>query len=93
MRITAVFALLLWQAGFVLAQQPAPDAAQSVALAVSADLAPAGKLVTLQAKVAPAVASRVTFFDGATILGTASVNRQGEANFSTASLAAGFHKI
>ncbi len=79
------FVLFSMAAGF--AQSPA-----SITMAPSAVSVSAGKPLTFQAATSRA-ANRVTFFDRATILGTAAVNQQGQASFSTAWLTAGTHQI
>src|SRR5450755_232273 len=80
-----VYALVLFSVRVGFAQAPAT--------AVSAS---AGESVTFQATFgqrSQAASNRVTFFDRATILGTATLNGQGEARFSTAWLAAGRHSV
>jgi uncharacterized protein (TIGR03437 family) len=84
-RTHTVYTLVLFSAAIGFAQAPAT--------AVSAS---AGESVTFQATFgqrSQAASRRVTFFDRATILGTAVVNGQGEVSFSTAWLAAGRHSI
>jgi hypothetical protein len=56
-----------------------------------------GENITLTATVTPAhggsVAGKVTFYDGATTLGTETLNSSKQATFSTAALAAGNHSL
>lgn len=102
--VSLINALILSSAAVAFAQSPEPDSSQPITLTASAASASAGKSVTFHAKVAAAkrgsasqrseaVSNRVTFFDRATILGAAALNRQGEASFSTAWLAAGRHSV
>jgi uncharacterized protein (TIGR03437 family) len=84
---TRGYAFVLFSIGVGFAQAPV-----SITLTPSAVSLSAGKPLTFQAA-ASRTTKRVTFFDGATILGTAAVNEQGQASFSTAWLAAGQHQV
>lgn len=74
-------------------------AVTSTALASSAGTASHGQTVTLTATVSPfnsgigTPTGTVTFKDGSSTLGTASLNGSGQANFTTSSLAVGTHSI
>lgn len=90
-RTRSVYSFVLFSIGVGFAQAPA-----SITLTPSAVSISAGKSVTFQSTIsrrAEAASNRVTFFDRATILGTALANGQGEASFSTAWLSAGRHEI
>jgi uncharacterized protein (TIGR03437 family) len=84
---TRSYAFVLFSIGAGFAQTPA-----SISLTPSAVSVSAGNPVTFQAE-ASQTTKRVTFFDRATILGTAAVNGEGRASFSAAWLAAGKHQI
>ena len=89
-RTRSICAFVLFSVGAGFAQSPA-----SLTLTASRLSESAGKSVTFQAtgRRPEGAGNRVTFFDRATILGTAPVNGQGQASFSTAWLAAGRHSI
>ena len=75
------------------------EATTTTALAVSSGTINAGQSVTLTATVlmsgggAPAPASTVSFYDGVTLLGTATSNASGIATFATSSLTPGSHAL
>ena len=102
--VNSIYALVLLSVGVGLAQSPVPGSSQPITLNASAVSASAGKSLTFQATLAATKSgntarisgvggTRVTFFDRATILGTAPVNGQGEASLSTAWLTAGKHWV
>lgn len=66
--------------------------ATKTTLAASTAKLRVGKTLTLKAKVTPAVAGRVTFYDGSTKLAVRPL-KAGTATFSTAKLAVGAHKL
>jgi hypothetical protein len=79
---------------------PAPEpVATTTTLASSQNPSQAGQPVTLTATVAASVAGAatptgsVTFRDGATVLGTSTLDASGRAVFTTSALAAGSHSI
>lgn len=86
-------------AQFDVAPVPAGAAPSITSLAPSATSANAGDNLTFTALVAPATpggaapTGTVTFSDGATPLGSAPVQSDGTASFSTAALAVGDHSI
>ena len=68
----------------------------STALTLSPNTTAFGQPVTITAGVTSSAgvpAGTVTFYDGATALGTGSLNNSGQATLSTSSLAAGSHSI
>jgi hypothetical protein len=74
-----------------------PQTPTSTSLTAAPNPANLGQSVTLTATVSPAPTGAslgtVSFFDGATLLGTGNVNSSGVAAFSTASLTAGAHGL
>ncbi len=74
-------------------------AATAIMISSSANPAPAGQTLTLTANVVTTTQSTliptgtVTFIDGNTVLGTATLNPSGLATFTTSTLAAGTHGI
>jgi Bacterial Ig-like domain (group 3)/Right handed beta helix region len=73
------------------------QAATTTTLSSSAATAQAGQSVTFTATVssstAGSITGTVTFMDGATTLGTGTVNSNGQATFTTSALAVGSHSI
>jgi sugar lactone lactonase YvrE len=73
------------------------QASTTTALAATPSPAAVGQSVTLTATVSPTPTGSplgtVSFFDGASLLNTASVNSSGIATFSTTSLSAGAHSL
>jgi uncharacterized protein (TIGR03437 family) len=86
-RTRSAYGFALFSIGVGFAQAPV-----AITLTPSAVSMSAGKPLTFHVT-AGQTTKRVMFFDRATILGTAAVNGQGEASFSTAWLAAGQHQI
>jgi hypothetical protein len=78
--------------------QTVGQAATTTALSSSANPSTVGQAVTFTATVTPTSGSgtptgTVTFKDGATTLGTGTLNASGQATFTTSSLSAGSHSI
>jgi hypothetical protein len=75
----------------------APPTTTTSTLLVSPNPVTVGQPLTLTATVSPAPSGSplgtVSFFDGATLLGTVSVNSSGAASFSTSGLSVGSHSI
>jgi len=70
--------------------------APTLTLGSSATTAAAGSSVTFTASLgvlAPAATGTVSFYDGATLLGTSAVNGSGDATLTTTALTAGSHSI
>jgi streptogramin lyase len=81
---------------FLTGTPPAPAAATATALAVDVGAPSVGQAVRLTATVTSAAgtpAGTVTFFDGTTALGTASLDASGHAVLATAFRTAGSHSL
>src|SRR5437763_14958478 len=90
-RVLFLGALLAAACGFA---QTTSSQSAKVAVSAGAQTAKFGQAVTLRAKSADGRrGQRVTFMDGAAVLGTASFNEQGEAALSTSVLSIGAHSI
>lgn len=84
---------LLWWSAVQGGSGSAPTAtATTITGAVPSSPSSVGTSVTFTAQVSPAVAGTVTFFDGVTQIGSASISGS-QASISTSSLAAGTHSI